>query len=118
MIVLPAMIETIATRADSTIKIVLGTNELTPEKVGGMFMLKNKLAYVAIKEANFQPDEIEALTDIDEDLKSIGKTPSQRIRNVLFILFKQNNEGFDSFDSFYKFKMDKLIEHLKAKITV
>lgn len=116
MIVIPAMIETIATRADSTIKVVLGTNELTPDKVGGLFMLKNKLAYVAIKEANFQPEEIDALVDIDEDLKNLGKTPSMRMRNTLFILFKQNNEGFESFDSYYKFKMEKVIEHLKSKI--
>lgn len=116
MIVIPSTIESISTRADGTIKVIIGTQELSPEKVGALFMLKNKLGFVAIKEANFQPDEIDALTDIDDDLKTLGKTPSERMRNVLFILFQQSAEGFTDFNSYYRFKMDAIITHLKAKI--
>jgi hypothetical protein len=116
MIVIPSTIESISTRADGSIKIVIGTQELSPEKVGILFMHKNKLGYVAIKEANFQPDEIDALTDIDEDLKNLGKTASQRMRNVLFILFKQSNEGHEQFNDYYNHKMNTLIEHFKSKI--
>ena len=118
MIVIPATIETISTRADGTIKVVIGTNEISPEKVSGLFSLRNKLGYVAVKEADFQPDEIGALTDIDDDLKNLGKTPSERMRNVLFILFNQANEGFTDFNSYYRFKMDKFIDNLKTKISV
>lgn len=118
MIVIPAAIETISTRADGTIKIVIGTNEISPDKVSGLFSLRNKLGYVAVKEADFQPDEIGALTDIDEELKNLGKTPSERMRNVLFILFNQSNEGFTDFNAFYRAKMEKFIESLKSKIAV
>jgi len=45
-----------------------------------------------------------------------GKTPSQRMRNVLFILYKQDHEGFKEFDGYYKTKMDKFIEELKNNI--
>ena len=45
-----------------------------------------------------------------------GKTQGQRIRNVLYILFTQDNEGFTDFDSYYKNKTEKYINHLKTKI--
>jgi hypothetical protein len=45
-----------------------------------------------------------------------GKTPSLRMRNVLFIIWKQVPEGFKEFDSFYKFKMEKYIDELKANL--
>ncbi len=118
MIVIPATIESLSTRQDGTIKVIIGSQEMPPEKVGLLFSLKNKLGYVAIKEAQFQPDEIDALTDIDEDLKEMGKTPSQRMRNVLYILFNQASEGYENFNDYYRAKMDKFIESLKSKISV
>lgn len=116
MIVIPATIESLSTRKDGTMKIIIGTQEISPEKAGTLFLLQNKLGYVAIKQADFQPSEIDALTDIDQDLKQIGKTPSERIRNVLFVLFTQSNEGFEDFNAYYRFKTEKIIEHLKSKI--
>lgn len=116
MIVIPATIENIATRSDGSIKVVIGTQIIEPDKVGQLFQLRNKLGYVALKEANFQPDETDALTEIDSDLKNLGKTPSQRMRNVLFILFKQNNEGYQTFNEYYNSKTEIVIEHFKSKI--
>jgi hypothetical protein len=116
MIILPATIESISTRADCSIKIVVATQEVTPEKAGHLFQLRNKLGYVAIKEAQFSDNEIDSLTEIDKDLQDFGKTPSQRMRNVLFILYNQSNEGFTDFNSFYQAKMNKFIDSLKSKI--
>jgi len=45
------------------------------------------------------------------------KTPSQRMRNVLFLLFEQDHKGFSDFDSFYLDRMEKLIDLLKKKLT-
>ncbi len=116
MILFGAEIETIASRADGTIKVILGTQELTPEKVSQLFALRKKVGYVAIKQAEFQPDEMDALTEVGDDLKQMGKTPSQRMRNVLFILFNQSNEGFTTFNEFYNHKMNIYVEALKNKI--
>lgn len=43
------------------------------------------------------------------------KTPSQRIRAVLFLLWKQEGEQ-GTFDAFYNAKCEKIIEHLKSKL--
>jgi hypothetical protein len=116
MIVVAGAVENISTRADGSIKIVIGTQELSPEKVGSLFFYRNKLGYLAIKEASFQPSELEALTEVDEDLNNWGKSPSERLRNVLFRLFEQNKEGFEDFNQYYRSKMDTIISHLKSKI--
>ena len=45
-----------------------------------------------------------------------GKTPSQRMRNVLFILWKQDPEGYKDFNLYYISRMEKFIDALKENI--
>ena len=114
-ILLASTIESITTRKDNTVKIVLGTQELSQGKAGEVFNMMNKLAavYISPKDTVNQK-EMDQVDKIDPELQ--GKTQSQRIRNTLYILFGQGNEGFKDFDSYYKSKTEKYIEHLKAKI--
>lgn len=60
-------------------------------------------------------DEIEIIDNIDIELGN-SKTPSQRLRNTLYVLWSDKPEGFTEFKEFYKFKMEKIINHLKSKI--
>lgn len=114
-ILLSATVENITTRKDHTVKIVLGTQELSPGKAGDVFNLMNKLAaiYISPKEVLTQ-SEIDQVDRLDPEFG--GKTQSQRIRNVLFLLFQKDSEGFKDFDQYYHSKTEKYIEHLKAKI--
>lgn len=110
-------VETIQSRKDNTLKIVLGTQELS--EGGKLFPLQNKLCTIGIvpNEALSQED-IETLQAAKINLDDVpnGKSPSQRLRNVLFILWLQNNSGYDDFRLFYLNRMDKLIDQIKAKI--
>jgi hypothetical protein len=45
------------------------------------------------------------------------KTPSQRLRAILFVNYQQNPEGFQSFPNYYQSKMDQICEHFKNKLT-
>ena len=60
-------------------------------------------------------DEIEIIDNIDIELGN-SKTPSQRLRNTLYVLWSDKPEGFAEFKEFYKFKMEQIINHLKSKI--
>lgn len=57
--------------------------------------------------------KIEDLPKNDPDGK--GKTPGQRLRAILFILWTQNGSK-DDFEVYYKNKMEILIEKLKEQI--
>lgn len=115
MILLPAIIEGINTRKDNTLMIKLATNEMNPHKVGEIMSHHNKLCYVAIKPENFTSSEIKIIEGLKVD-EAVGKSPSQRLRNVMYVGWQQNDEGFKEFESYYVNKMDKMIEHFKSKL--
>lgn len=46
-----------------------------------------------------------------------GKTPAKRLRDVLFILWVQQGKVGD-FETFYRERMDKIIDMIKAKLDV
>lgn len=114
--ILACEVEKISTRADGTLAIGLGTPELSPAVVAELFGYRKKLmaVYLSPKELIDQK-EINQVDQLDPDLPN-KKKQSQRIRDVLFILFKQSSEGFKDFDSFYHSKTEMYIEHLKSKI--
>jgi isopentenyldiphosphate isomerase len=115
MIILPAQIEGLTSRKDKTIKVTFGTQELTPVDAAQVFQLNQRFCYIAIKEESFQQEELDNIDSIKTDLES-NKTPSQRLRGILYISYQQNDEGFKDFMTYYISKMDKLCEHFKSKL--
>jgi len=114
-ILLPAIIENISTRRDGTIKVTIGTNEVSQGKAGELFALNGKIAavYISPKETISQK-EMDQVNSIDPEVEK--KTQSQRLRAVLFRLWEQAPEGFNDFESFYKNRTNAIIDQIKAKL--
>jgi hypothetical protein len=114
-LLIPTIVDGIRTHKDGSVAITLITQELSAGKAADLFGLRNKLcaAYLSPKES-IQQSERDQVDKIDVELT--GKTPSQRVRNTLFILWQQDNEGHSVFDTFYKTKIELYIDHLKSKI--
>ena len=110
-------VETIQSRKDNTLKVVLGTQELN--EGGKLFPLQNKLCTIGIvpNEALTQAD-IEIIQSSNISLEDVpnGKTPSQRLRGALYVYFTQNETGYDDFNLFYANWMEKRIENVKSKL--
>jgi len=115
MIILPAQIEGLTSRKDKTIKVTFGTQELSPVDAAQIFQLNQRFCYIGIKEELFQQDDIDTIDSIKTDLES-NKTPSQRLRGILYINYQQDSEGYKDFMTYYLGKMDKLCEHFKSKL--
>jgi hypothetical protein len=113
-LLISAQVENITTRKDHTIKITLGTSELSPSRAGELIQLMNKIAAVYISEKAIDQKEIDQVDKMDPEFG--GKTQSQRLRGVLFVSFEQNPEGFKEFDAYYRNKMNVIIEHYKSKL--
>jgi len=62
---------------------------------------------------NLTPEEIKELDGVEIEVE--GKTKSQRLRNVMYVLHQQNEEVI-SFDEFYSLQMEKIIQHYKDKL--
>lgn len=61
---------------------------------------------------NLTKEEINALDEVEIEVE--GKTKSQRLRNVLYVLNKQTENG--DFKNFYADEMERIIEHYKGKL--
>lgn len=114
-LLLPTIVTAIRTRVDGGLGFVLETQELSPSKAGELFALRGKttMTYISPKETISQK-EIDQVNAIDAEIE--GKTPSKRLRDVLYVLFTQQPEGYKDFDSFYKYHMNKITEHYKSKL--
>lgn len=114
-IILACYVESLTTRKDKSVKITLSTQELSEGNAGQVFGLQSKLAavYISVKDTIDQR-EMDQIDQIDPEFG--GKTQSKRIRDVLYILFTQGNEGHKTFEQYYKAKTEVIINELKSKI--
>jgi hypothetical protein len=115
MILISGQIESLQTRKDKTIKLTFGTQELTPNQCTDLFNLNQDFCYLAIKEEPFNNKETDIIDSLKADIDN-SKTPSQRLRGVLFKLYEQDSEGFKDFSNYYLSKMELITNHYKAKI--
>jgi hypothetical protein len=103
-------------RADRSWKLVFGTNELTPEKIQQLAGAVHNVVVMALKEDEFKTKEISIIEELKTDFEIENKSPGQRLRNVFYRLYVQDKEGYEIFEDYYKYKMERVIEHYKNKI--
>lgn len=109
---LPATIEKLATRADNTIVITVSTQELPPEESAVLFSLKGKLGWCLFSEVTLEEKDIpEATPEFKGD-----KSPSQRLRAVLYRYWEKNTSKAKPFDEFWKAWIEKKIGEVKETL--
>lgn len=114
-ILFAAQVEGIRSRKDKTVALTLGTQELNPEKAGELFGTNGHLVtcYLSVKE-HISDSEKEIIDSVEAPQQ--GKTQSQRLRNVLYVMWEQDNQGYTDKNLHYIHHMDKIIEHYKTKL--
>lgn len=115
-ILFPAIVESVASRKDKTLSIKLGSNELTPDKAAMVMSMNQEACYVYLKANEIQNDETEMIDGLEADLYDNKKSQSKRIRDVLWLNWRQNNEGFPDFKDYYRHKTEQIITHYKSKL--
>jgi hypothetical protein len=103
-------VDTIASRVDGTLKLTLSTQELDDDRAGKVMTLRSKFLWVAFSALPMNTEDLK-VPDVVTEFKN-DKTPSERLRAVLFVLHKQRKETVD-FDSWYKAQMNKVIDSYK-----
>ena len=110
-------VEGIKTRQDGSVVFTLATQELDAESVGRLFAFRNKYVKCLLSDTNVTKIE-EELIDSEQIVNGKKtKSAAQRLRNVLFLVNKSNGGDEDSFDTFYKSEMERVIEHYKSKLS-
>jgi hypothetical protein len=114
-ILIQAQIESISSRKDKTVKLVIGTNELPNNKAGELFSMQNSIVNLYLSNNPIQDEMMKEIDKISIDTIDKEKSPSKRLKAVFFILWN-NTDKKTTFDEYYKQKMEQLIEHFKNKI--
>lgn len=112
LIQVPAQVMGMNPRADRSWKLQFETRELSGEEVkllADNFQGEGWLM--------FKPNGDVALEDIPKERADSGvKSQSQRLREVIYILWKQKGEKGD-FETYYRVSLERLIEYIKEQLT-
>tara|TARA_R100001129_G_scaffold170293_1_gene139629 strand:- start:1990 stop:2382 length:393 start_codon:yes stop_codon:yes gene_type:complete len=119
-------IDKVSTLADGSLRIYVGTPELAQETMVNLFRLIRKPGYVLISANHINQDQIDAVEKVTSNSEFNEKTPSQRMRGVLYKLWEKTQPKtlngdtgemeYVEFDLFYKRQMNKIIDHFKTKL--
>jgi hypothetical protein len=101
--------------SDGGWRVSVDTQELSPEKSAELMQFKGMFGkfVFASKEGEIKAEDID-VPDVTPEFKG-EKSPSQRLRAVIYILWQQNGEKGE-FETYYRGKMDTLINLLKEKL--
>lgn len=110
----PAIIEKVQTLVDGGVKFTVNTPELNPESMTKLFSLTKKSGYFLFSESG--SIDTKDIPDVPLDLEAGEKSPSQRLRSVLYVYWEENTSKREPFDVFYKKSIEKLITGLKEKL--
>lgn len=103
----PAILTRASVTKDGGLSLGFHTNELSVEDKVIALSYFQKFGWILFKESEFEEKDIPQVDATDE-----SKSPSQRLRAVLFILWKQEGEKGD-FEVFYRANMEKAINRVK-----
>lgn len=108
-----SQVESVKTMRDGGNKIVIETQELTPESLATLFSFGGKQIWTALCEVDIEQDDLKIPDEIMEFKNQ--KSQSERIRAVLF-LYWDKNKPTKTFDEFYKMKTEEFIKIIKDKL--
>ena len=117
MLIIPSILDTMATLKDGTIKLIFETNELRPADVGILFSYRKSMGFLVFKPETFNQDQIDIIESLKGSEFENEKSDSKRMKNVLYRLWEQDKKGYDDFNLYYKYRMNDLIIMLKNEFT-
>ena|SRR3990167_3605312 len=111
MIKLPSYLTGFSSKSDGSASLRFATQELTAEDFSELKQNLNNFGYLLFKENEVKVEDIPR-----EDAEDRQKTPSKRLRATLYVLHTQQGGKPETFEQFYKEKMEKIIGMVKDKL--
>lgn len=107
---LPAALDNFTERKDGSSRITFDSRELTEEEVLILRRFRNEEGWLLFSKNELDKDDIP-----DTDAEVDSKTPSQRLRAVLFVRWKNLGEP-ETFKMYYDKAMEHFINQVKEKL--
>lgn len=120
----PAVLTKYNPRKDRSVTISFETDEKSAEQIAELHGIMGTYGALVFKaEDQLTPKELKEIKSLD--LEMAGKSKSERLRNVLYVLHQQENKGSykdeyavvkRDFNDYYAQKMEEIINHYKGKL--
>lgn len=109
-----ATVEGISTLKDGGLSVRLHTQELTNDQKTLALNYQGQFGWFLFKETEFKDDDTKELEAIRRDTG--GKSPSQRLRGALYVMYTQRGDTSTTFEQFYSQQMEKIINSVKSNL--
>lgn len=109
LIQIPVIVLDMRPRQDKSWRISFETRELSGAEVSLLASNLQGEGWLVYKPNEIKVDEIP-----DDPAESGTKSQSQRLRDVIYVLYKQKGKG--DFETFYRLYLEKLIDFTKDKL--
>ena len=109
-IVLDSILSGFRSRKDKSMGFSASTLELRTDEKVALMELEGLNVRLLIEPKDYV---VEGKVEVKSD--SSFKTPSQRLRSILFVKYRQDNP-VETFDKYYESEMDKVCNEIKSKL--
>lgn len=111
---IPAIFDVLRTLSDGSVKITFVTREIPADHLAVLLSYRKSEGYLLFKPAQFEESD---LIDIPETVPEFrnSKTPSERLRNVLFRLWEHRGAQ-GNYEQWRTEEMERIITHYKGKL--
>ena len=109
-LILQVILNKVTTLVDNSIKMTFVTRELPADEAAVLFSFRNLEVNMLIKQVEIQDDDINSLPDVTYSSMRNEKSPSQRLRAVLYRHWEKKAIE-DDFEKFYSKTMERIINH-------
>jgi hypothetical protein len=114
---LQATLDSFRSLADKSVKLTFTTFEITDaEGLAEIIKNQNKIGHLLFAVRQIEAQDVADLPEPDTSDHPQGKTPSQRLRAVIYILWTQKGKK-GNFEDFYMRTMSGVIEQFKDKLS-
>lgn len=111
----PAIITKVTTMSDGGVRVQVDTNELSSESAAALMGLNRQFGAFAFAPEGKPIKETDLDIPVEQKEFPEQKTLSQRLRNVIYVLWEKKGRVGD-FEDYRRKYMEKLIEITKQKI--
>lgn len=105
-----AVVSGIRAKVDGSLGLSVNTPELSPTEKVAVMSLQNLNIKMTIEPVD---TPLEGKTKVEKGID--GKSPSERLYNVIYVYYKQINSKED-FEYFYRRNIEGIIDQYKAKL--
>jgi hypothetical protein len=116
---IPAVMSGFTPLKDGSLSLRFTSNIPSPEERGEILNMFSRYGILVFfdKDQLSEADKsfLEGVGEADAEFGET-KSMSQRLRNVLFLLHKQDGGDNESFKTYYQQQMERLINHFKSRI--